>query len=83
MHKSFYRGDVSIAATYGILAAKALGLASCWLGLCEIAMNQNKSIGQSLGIPEGERVDGAVAFGYSDHVWKQAPPRGPVKAVWL
>lgn len=83
MHKSFYKGDSCIAVTYGIMAAKAIGLDSCWLGLCEIAMNQNKSILKAMNIKDGERVDGVLALGYSDIKWEQAPPRGPVKTVWL
>ncbi len=82
MHKGFYKGDAGIAATYGTLMAKGLGLSACWLGLLEIAVNKNKKIKQSLGIGEHERVDAALALGYSELVWHQIPPRGPVKVVW-
>lgn len=83
LHKDFYRGDVCIAITHGILAAKALGLASCWMGLLQIALNKDKGMRSALGIKEGERVDGAVALGYSELKWEQAPPRGPVNVIWL
>lgn len=82
MHKGFYKGDAGIAATYGTLMAKGLGLSACWLGLLEIAANKNKAIRQSLGIGKHERIDAALALGYSALVWHQTPPRGPVKVVW-
>lgn len=83
MHKDFYKGDIRITGTYGILAAKALGLDSCWLGLTEIAMNKNKKIQSMFNIKSNERIDGILALGYSDLKWEQAPPRGPVKTQWL
>jgi nitroreductase/NAD-dependent dihydropyrimidine dehydrogenase PreA subunit len=82
LHQSFYKGDVTIAATYGTLMAQALGLASCWLGLLEIAGNKDRKIKESLNIAADERIDSALALGYSDLAWKQIPPRGPVKVVW-
>jgi ferredoxin len=82
MHKGFYKGDAVIAATYGTLMAKGLGLSACWLGLLEIAANKNKKIKHSIGIGEQERVAAALALGYSALVWHQTPPRGPVKVVW-
>jgi len=78
MHKSFYKADVEIAITHGTLAAAALGLASCRMGLTEIAFGKDKSLREKYGIPPNERVDGIVALGYSKLQWKRMPPRGPV-----
>jgi len=83
MHKSFYRGDACIAATYGIFMAKALGLASCWIGLLQIALSQNKQLGALLGLKPGEQLDAAVTVGYSDIAWHRLPPRGPVEVTWM
>lgn len=83
MHKAFYRGDACIAATYGVLMAKALGLASCWMGLLEIALSQNAGLGQWIGLKPGERTLAALVVGYSDIVWHRLPPRGPVEITWL
>jgi len=83
MHKVFYRGDASISATYGILMAKALGLASCWMGLLEIALSRNTKLGQLIGLKPGEKLDAAFVLGYSDLHWRRIPPRGPVKITWL
>ena len=78
MHKSFYKADVEIAITYGALAAAALGLASCRMGLSEIAFGRDKALRAKYGIPPNERVDGIIALGYSKLEWKRLPPRGPV-----
>jgi nitroreductase len=82
MHKSFYKGDVRIAGTYGILMAKALGLASCWMGLLEIAMGKDRKIGEFMKIGEKEKVGGALILGYSGTKWVSCPPRGPAKITW-
>jgi nitroreductase len=81
-HKSFYKADIAIAITCGIIMAGSLGLASCWMGLSEIAFNKDKKLKAKYQIPRNERVDGILAIGYSDLEWKQIPPRGPVKVVW-
>jgi len=82
IHKDFYKADVAIAITHGIIMAAALGLSSCRMGLSEMIFNKDKKIKSKYNIPENERVDGIVAFGYSSLEWKQIPPRGPVKVIW-
>lgn len=82
MHKGFYKGDATIATTYGTLMAKALGLATCWLGLLEMAVNKDKQLKATLGISEKERVDSAFVLDYSEVEWQQMPPRGPAQVVW-
>jgi hypothetical protein len=78
----FVKNDAGIAAAYRTLMAKGLGTSTCLLGLKEIAINKSKMIKQSLGIGEHEHIDAALALGYSNLVWHQIPPRGPVKVVW-
>jgi AcrR family transcriptional regulator/nitroreductase len=82
-HREFYKADVEIAVTYGVLAASALGLASCRMGLSEIAFGRDGALRAKYGIPPTERVDGILALGYSDLEWKRLPPRGPVQVKWL
>ncbi len=82
MHQAFYKGDATIAAVYGTLMARSLGLSACWLGLLEIAVNRDQTLRQALGLGDQERMDAGLALGYSDLVWRQMPPRGPVKVIW-
>jgi len=53
------------------------------MGLSEIAFNKDKKIKAKYGITDNERVDGIIAFGYTDSKWKQIPLRGPVKTIWM
>jgi len=82
-HKGFHKADVAIAVTYGTVMAAGLGLATCWMGLAGIAFGANRSMREKYGIPGNERVDGILAVGHSSLRWKQVPPRGPVKAIWM
>jgi nitroreductase/NAD-dependent dihydropyrimidine dehydrogenase PreA subunit len=83
MHKSFHKADAEISVTYATIAAAGLGLASCRMGLAEMAFAADGELRDKYRIPAVERVDGVVAFGYSPLEWKRLPPRGPVKAVWM
>jgi nitroreductase/NAD-dependent dihydropyrimidine dehydrogenase PreA subunit len=82
MHKDFYRSDVAISLTHGIIFAQSLGISSCRLGVSEIFFNSDAKLKAKYGIPKEERVDGIVGFGYSTVAWARIPPRGPVKVVW-
>ena len=62
--------------------AKALGLASCWMGLLEIALDKDRKIGEAMHIASHECVGGALVLGYSDTDWVSYPPRGPAVPVW-
>ena len=53
--------DVTIAFTQMILAARAEGLGTCWIGLFE-----NESLKQLLGIPEEYNIAAVTPLGYPD-----------------
>lgn len=59
------REDAFLAAQNMLLAAHALGLGSCLIGFAVEAMRRDRTIPRSLGIPDGEAVQGFVALGYS------------------
>jgi nitroreductase/NAD-dependent dihydropyrimidine dehydrogenase PreA subunit len=82
-HRPFYKADVEIAVTYGSLAAAALGLGSCRMGLSEIAFGRDRAMKAKYGILPNERVDGILALGYTELEWKRLPPRGPVAVTWM
>ena len=82
-HKPFHRADVGTAVTYGAIAAASVGLSSCRMGLAEISFGADKKLREKYGIPDGERVDGILALGYSATKWRRLPPRGPVKTIWI
>lgn len=56
-------GDIPQFVTTMLLAAQALGLATCWLGY---PLVDSDLIQQVLEIPEQERISAVVALGYPD-----------------
>jgi nitroreductase len=64
----YFIADTAIAFEHLCLAAHALGLGSCWMGLYDEAV-----VSHALGIPEGMRVVGITPLGYPDQEPKARP----------
>ncbi|HTG80427.1 MAG TPA: nitroreductase family protein [Geobacteraceae bacterium] len=64
----YYVADTAIAFEHLCLAAHALGLGSCWMGLYDEA-----AVHTALGIPDGVRVVGITPLGYPDQDPKPRP----------
>jgi nitroreductase len=64
----YFVADTAIAFEHLCLAAHALGLGSCWMGLYDEAV-----IREALGIPAGVRVVGITPLGYPDQEPKPRP----------
>jgi nitroreductase len=67
----YYLADTAIAFTHLCLAAHAIGLGSCWMGLYEESI-----IREALGIPAGVRIVGVTPLGYPDQEPKPRPRKG-------
>jgi nitroreductase len=65
------REDAFLAAQNILLSAHALGLGSCLIGFAVEAMRRDRRIPRSLGIPDGETVQGFVALGYPDEAYRR------------
>ncbi len=69
--------DVSIAFTHLILAARAEGLGTCWIGDFE-----NEEVKEILGIPEGWDVVAVTPLGYpKGDVFEETDRRKPIDEV--
>jgi nitroreductase/NAD-dependent dihydropyrimidine dehydrogenase PreA subunit len=75
--------DPTIAFTYGMLTAHAMGIASYWMEFTIVAVAKNKRIMEKLGIPKGRMIAGVMTFGYPVSTYNAVPPRNKVKARWL
>ncbi|WP_243543990.1 nitroreductase family protein [Pseudodesulfovibrio tunisiensis] len=75
--------DCVIAVTYLDLAAKSRKLGCCWCGFAAIAARYNEAVRASLGVPEDNRVSGALLLGYPARRYSAIPPRPPADATWL
>ena len=73
--------NIGIIVTYGRLAAQALGLGTCWVGMMQVAIEFNPKIKRLAGI-RGNAV-GAFAVGYPDLKYYRVPPRAEKKTVGL
>ncbi len=64
----YYVADAAIAIEHLCLAAHAMGLGSCWMGLYDEA-----ALKSALGLPETIRVVGVTPLGYPDQEPKARP----------
>ncbi|HSV95855.1 MAG TPA: nitroreductase family protein [Spirochaetota bacterium] len=65
-HQSPYADPVdgSIACTYAMTAAEAIGLGSCMIGTVSFAINREKRLKRKWGIPDKNSVSLAMILGY-------------------
>ena len=70
-----YLVDVSIALDHITLAARALGLGTCWVGRFE-----QDQVKQILNIPDDAEVVELMPLGYPTE-WPDAPPRKPLDEI--
>lgn len=62
--RRFTKEDCACAAQNMMLVARSLGIGSCWIGFADIAINKNRKLMRSLGVPEGYKIMGHLIFGY-------------------
>ncbi len=74
--------DPTIAFTYGMLAAHALGLGTCWIGFSIQALWKNKGMKRFLGIPGDMIVTGVMTLGYPAVRYVRVPPRRAAAVKW-
>jgi nitroreductase len=74
--QDYYLTDAGIAAQSLMLAARAQGLGSVFVGIF-----QEEPLRDLLGIPEGIRVVGLLPLGYPAEEKKQGPKRKPLEEI--
>ena len=65
--------NVGNVVTYGRLAAQALGLGTCWIGMTQLAIQSNPKIKKMANIRGN--VVGAFTLGYPDSTYYRVAPR--------
>ena len=73
---SWYVHDCCLASQNLMLAATALGLGTCWIGMFD-----ESKVWQTLGLPEGMRVVGLITLGYPLHEYLAPAPRLPLDSI--
>jgi nitroreductase len=74
--QEYYLTDTGIAAQSLMLAARALGLGTVFVGVF-----QEEPLRDLLGIPEGVRVVGLFPLGYPAEEKKEGPKRKPLEEI--
>jgi len=67
--------DAMLATQNMLLAAHSMGLGSCLIGMAVEAMNRDRSVKASLGIPDQETVYAIIALGYPDEKYRHRAGR--------
>ncbi|MEM3575055.1 MAG: nitroreductase family protein, partial [Candidatus Bathyarchaeia archaeon] len=69
--------DVSIAVDHLVLAARAEGLGSCWIGAFD-----NSALKRLLGIPEDYNVVAVIPIGYPSYdAFRETSDRKPLEEI--
>jgi F420 biosynthesis protein FbiB-like protein len=66
--------DCAAAAENMMLAARSLGIGSCWIGF-GMPLDSDQEIRQELNVPDGYRLMAPLIFGYPVKDIEKAPPR--------
>jgi nitroreductase len=66
--------DCALAGENMMLAARSLGIGSCWIGLAS-PLGQDPAILADLGVPDRCRLEGTIVFGYPTKLDHKAPRR--------
>ncbi|MFX1375104.1 MAG: nitroreductase family protein [Promethearchaeota archaeon] len=72
----------TIALTYGMLSAQALGLGTCWIGLAQTVVSMNKELREKIIGIDGT-VWGIIIIGYPSQIYYRIPPRPDLKIQGL
>lgn len=75
--------DSTLAASNVMLAAEALGLATCSLGIAVTTINQLKSLARLIKLPKNHIVGYVLAVGFPKVKYYRVPARQPAKVTWL
>ena len=70
--------DAGVFITYGMLAAQALGLGTCWIGIAQRVFHKRR-IRKHFKVPKGYNVYGVITVGVPNVAYQRAPPRRAVR----
>ena len=71
----FHIKDCACAAQNMLLAARSIGIGSCWVGFADLALNKDKRFLEKMEIPKGNEIVASLIFGYPVKFPKNALPR--------
>jgi nitroreductase len=72
-----------IGLTFFDLIAFANGIGTCWVGLLMVAAANHPPILEALGIPDENKLYGAMLAGYPKFSYQRIPTRNSIDINWL
>ena len=75
--------DVTIAATYGMLAAHALGLGGAIMDIIPPAINKKEELRKMFSLPDNHEVLGSIILGYPKYKYQRGIKRELKSVKWL
>ncbi len=82
-HAQVRSDDIYIALAYGLLAAHAIGLGACAVGLIPPAINRNPELKKMFKIPEDNTVVAAMVLGYPKYKYSRGIRRSLAGLTWI
>lgn len=77
------KDDCVIASTTITLAARALSLETCYIGLFEFVANRYEPIVEELNLPPGHKVFSILILGYPTMTFFRTVDRKPMRVQWM
>jgi nitroreductase/NAD-dependent dihydropyrimidine dehydrogenase PreA subunit len=77
------KDDCVIASTTVTLAARTMGLETCYIGLFEFVANTYEPVIAELGLPKGHKVFSVLILGYPDLKFYRTVDRLPMTVQWV
>ncbi|MBN2034071.1 MAG: nitroreductase family protein [Deltaproteobacteria bacterium] len=74
--------DVSLALSYLELAARRLGLGTCWAGLVEGALQGSAAVRETVGLADGYPYHYPMMIGYPQRKYARLPERKAPRITW-
>lgn len=74
--------DSGIIITYGMLAAEAKGLGSCWIGIAQEAMQRLPKLRKKFGLQRSQFPWGVFIIGNPKIKYQRLPPRSKLEVSW-
>lgn len=76
--------DCSCAAENMLLAARALGIGSCWIGFADLVLNTNKKLMSKICVPNNNKIIATLVFGYPLKFTKPHPRKEEANVIkWV
>jgi nitroreductase/NAD-dependent dihydropyrimidine dehydrogenase PreA subunit len=78
----FGRDDAVYAAYNLMLGAQRLGLGTCHIGYVNVALERDRGLERTLGLPPGRQLEVVLTLGYPRFEFRRGLPRRRMELVW-